>query len=145
MSPELTNTTLTMLATLIGALVAGVISFIAGRSLKTHEWKLAVIKETIATRRRIYAEFLSEADRLMMQSIEDKIDRLTALNELTTKFSEISLLSPDPVIEAAKVVFDAVISAHARDSKSVGGRNFYKDKQNFIAAAKKEIASYKRR
>ena len=42
-----------IVSTLIGAVVAGVISYVAGRGMKTHEWKLALAREEIASRKSL--------------------------------------------------------------------------------------------
>lgn len=145
MPVELSTVAITLSTTLIGAAVAGVISYVAGRGMKIYEWRLSLAKEDIAARRRLYAEFLAEADRLILQSMERKLTATSALKELTVKLSEISLLSTEPVLEAAKAICDYALSAHTAERATRDERNFYELKKNFIAAARNEIASYEGR
>lgn len=137
------NTALTILGTLIAAAVAGVISFLAGRSLKAQEWRLALAKENITIRRRLYADFLAEVDRLLLLSVDGKkIHGVSGLRDLTTKLAEISLLAPEAVISAARAVSDSVLTAHTIEGTE--NPDFHRLKQKFITEARKEMSSYEK-
>lgn len=137
MPPEL----IAIFGTLAGAVVAGAISYVTGRSVKTHEWKLALAREEIASRKSLYVAFLAEAHRLIMQSTHKKISSVTELSDLDAKYAEISLVSSVPVVEGAKLVVDSVLSAHTASSKNEG-TDFYARKQRFIDSVRTELTSY---
>lgn len=130
-----------IISTLIGAVVAGVISYLAGRGMKTHEWKLALAREEIASRKNLYVAFLAEAQRLLMQSTHTKISSVAELKDLDAKYAEISLLASESVVEGAKLVVDAILSAHAAGTERED-MDFYARKQSFIDAVRIELASY---
>lgn len=130
-----------IISTLVGAVVAGVISYIAGRGMKTHEWKLALAREEIASRKSLYVAFLAESQRLLIQSTHTKISSVTELKDLDARFAEISLLSSAPVVEAAKLIVDSILSAHTA-GRERDDTNFYARKQSFIDAVRQELASY---
>ncbi len=133
---------ITALGTLVVAVVAGVISYAAGRGMKTHEWRLALVKEEIATRKALYIGFLTEAQRLLVQSLEMKTNTVADLNDLNAKYAEISLVGAKPVVEAAKLVVDAVLSAHtAGDSDK--NNDFFGKKERLINAVRSELDSYR--
>jgi hypothetical protein len=127
-----------VLGTLFGALVGGLINYFATRGVKNHEWRLALARDQAAGRQKLYAEFLVEAQRLVVQAREDKVSSLTDLNALNGKFAEVSLLAPESVIEAAKKLADYAITSHSvQPAKEVA--DFFKLKEGFIAAARKDI------
>ena len=135
MSPAL----IAVLGTLLGTLVGGFIHYFLNRSVKNHEWRLALARDQIASRQKLYAEFLVEAQRLVVQAREEKIFSLADLNALNGKFAEVSLVAPDCVVEAAQKLADAAISSHsAQPAKEVS--DLFKLKVAFIAVARQDIA-----
>jgi hypothetical protein len=130
---------LAVLGTLLGALVGGLINYFSSRSVKNHEWRLALAKDQVASRQKLYAEFLVEAQRLVVQAREEKITSLADLNALNSKFAEVSLVAPDGVVEAAQKLTDSAITSHsAQPAKEVA--DFFKLKMSFIAEARQDIA-----
>lgn len=135
MPPELTA----VIGTLFGVLVGGLINYFATRSVKNHEWRLALARDSAALRQKLYAEFLVEAQRLVVQAREEKVSSLADLNPLNGKFAEISLLAPEGVIDAAKKIADYAITSHsAQPAKEVA--DFFRLKEKFIEAAREDIA-----
>ena len=138
MPPEL----LAVVSTLLGAMVAGFISFIAGRGLKTHEWRLAMAREGVAVRQRLYAEFLNEAQALYLQSLDEKISRVGDVKGLTRSFEEICLLSNDSTVNTARLICDVVFDAHSVEP--IEKLSFYDAKQAFIKEARAELADFQK-
>ncbi len=131
--------TIAVLGTLSGVLIGGFINYLASRSVKNHEWKLALAKEQSTIRHKLYAEFLVETQRLVVQAREEKISSLADLNMLYGKFAEVSLVASGMVVEAAKKLADYVITSHsAQPAKEVA--DFFKLKEAFIAVARQDIA-----
>ena len=140
MPPELT----TIAGTLAAALVAGLVSYWAGRGMKTHEWRLAQAKEELAARKALYAAFLAEAQRLVIQATEEKIHQVTELDTLSRQYAEITLVGSKPVTEAAMHVYDEVLVAHVRsDPTAEEAINFHPRKEAFLNAARTELQSYR--
>ncbi|SUS06831.1 conserved hypothetical protein [uncultured Defluviicoccus sp.] len=140
--PDVIAPLLSFISTALVAVVAAVLSYAAGKGMKRHEWDLNIRREKVAIRQRLYAEFLAEANRLILQSIEEKSSTVTSFFKLTRKFSEIELISPDTVSAAAKSICDHVICSHAVQQKME--TNFYELKQAFILQARQEIASFEK-
>ena len=131
----------TVAGTLSAALVAGLLSYWAGRGMKTHEWRLALAKEDMAIRRTLYAAFLAEAQRLIIQASEDKVHAVAELDLLSRHYAEITLVGEKPVCEAAVQVFDAVLLAHVREQTAAEALEFHPRKEAFLNAARTEIRS----
>jgi hypothetical protein len=129
-----------LISTALVALLAGTLSYSAGKGMTSHEWKLNLRREKVAIRQRLYADFLAEADRQMLQSIDEKSSTATAFYEITRNFSEITLLASAPVAKAARAICDHIIHAHATESSP--GTDFDQLKQGFIRDARSEIAAY---
>jgi len=130
---------LAVLSALLGVLVGGLINYFSSRSVKNHEWRLALAKDQAASRQKLYAEFLVEAQRLVVQAREEKITSLTDLNALNGKFAEVSLVAPEGVVEAAQKLTDSAITSHSvQPAKEVA--DFFKLKTSFIAEARQDIA-----
>ncbi|MDJ1158095.1 hypothetical protein QNA08_07595 [Chelatococcus sp. SYSU_G07232] len=115
--PDVVTPLLNFISTASVAIVAGVLSYTAGKGMKRHEWILNLRREKVAVRQRLYAEFLAEADRQVLQSMKEKSSEVTSFYEITRKFSEIELISSDAVSVAAKSICDHVIGSHAAKEK----------------------------
>ena len=128
-----------VLGTLFGALAGGFINYFSTRSVKNHEWRLALARDQSASRQRLYGEFLVEAQRLVVQAREDKVSSLTDLNALNGKFAEVSLVAPEAVIAAAKTLADYALTSHSVQPAAEVA-DFFNLKERFIAAARQDIA-----
>ena len=69
-----------IVGTLSGAIVVGVINYFSNRSVKNHEWRLALARDQISMRQKLYSELLAEAQRLVIQAREEKASSLSDLN-----------------------------------------------------------------
>lgn len=128
-----------VLGTLSGALLVGLINYFSNRSAKSHEWRLALARDQVASRQKLYAEFLVEAQRLVVQAREDKISRLADLNALNGKYAEVCLVAPQSVTEVAKKLADYAITSHAvQPAKEVA--DFFVLKESFIVVAREDMA-----
>lgn len=130
-----------IVGTLISAIVAGTISYVAGRGMKTHEWRLSLAKEEIASRRTLYVEFLAEAHRLLLISTEKKVSNVSELKNLNAKYVEISIFSSPLVVDTAKLIVDAILIANSRDEEK-SDTGFYSRKEKFIDAVRQELKSF---
>lgn len=135
---------ITIAGTLAAAVVAGVVSYAAGRSMKTHEWKLAQAREEFISRKGIYVSFLAEAQRLIMQTFEEKIGSVSKLDRLSHLYAEITVVGGKPVTDAAMHVFDSVVVAHGQDQDLADSAEFHSRKQALRDAVRKELQSFLR-
>lgn len=121
--------------------MAAYASYLIGRGTRLHEWKLALIRERLLERRQLYAKFLAEADRNMLSLSSGGAKSIDNVMALFAMYAEISLLSPDAVQEAAKMLCDHVLSANAEKSGAESRSDYFTRKKAFLNAARSEIAS----
>jgi len=111
--------------------------------MKTHEWRLAQAKEELAARKALYAAFLAEAQRLIIQASENKMQNVSVLDALNRQYAEITLVGSKPVTEAAIHVFDSVLLAHVQEQTAEESLSFHPRKEAFLNAARNELQSYR--
>lgn len=134
----MTSEIIAITGTLAGVFLGGLINYIASRNVKNHEWKLSIAKEQSAVRQKLYSEFFVEAQRLIIQSHEEKLSSLNEFDALSGKFAEITLIAPDDVVEAANQIVEYAITSHGEKSEKETGY-FSKIKMKFITAARRDI------
>ena len=128
-----------VLGTLGGALLVGFINYLSNRSGKNHEWRLALARDQVASRQRLYAEFLVLAQRFVVQAREGKTSSLADLTVLNGKYAEVCLVAPQSVTEVAKRLADyAITSDTAQSAKEVA--DCFVLEERFIVVARADIA-----
>ena len=125
-------------ASLGAALIAGIASYIAGRGMRSHEWKLGLVRERLLERQRLYAKFIAEADRNVLLIAGAGTKSIDNVMPLLGLYAEISLLSTDAVQQCAKRVCDLAISANGVESRGQDGKHFVV-KSAFVDAARDEL------
>ena len=81
-----------------------------------------------------------EAQRLIIQSRENKTSSLSDFDPVNGKFAEVSLVAPDAIVHTACAVKDYAVCSQSTDNAATVS-NFFTLKQAFINAARKDIAS----
>lgn len=127
-----------IIASLGAALIAGIASYIAGRGMRSHEWKLGLVRERLLERQRLYAKFIAEADRNMLLTAGTDAKSIDNVMPLLALYAEISLLSTDAVQHCAKRVCDVAISANGAENTQQNGDHFAA-KSAFVDAARNEL------
>lgn len=142
MPPEFITPATSVAGTIIVAILAGIISYAAGKGMKRHEWRLNMRRESFMTRQRLFSELLIETDKAILRSLDEKFSHPSEFHDLSKRFSELELLADNVVVTAAKALYDEVLHAHVRGE----GRksNYNERKQAFIAAARLELAALER-
>lgn len=127
-----------VIASLGAALVAGIASYVAGRGMRLHEWKLGLVRERLLERQRLYAKFIVEADRNALLIAVAGTKSLDNVMPLLALYAEISLLSTDAVQQCAKRVCDLAISANGVEGSGQKGDHFAA-KSAFVNVARSEL------
>lgn len=125
-----------------GTAAVAILAAFLGWSAKKSEWKHDIFRQKVATRQRLYADFLAETDRLVLKSIDEKSSRASEFHQMTRYFSEIELISANAVVDAAKTIWEVILDSHSvtrqRDT------SYAELKAIFIAAAREEISEYEK-
>jgi hypothetical protein len=128
-----------VLGTLSGALLGGLINYFSNRGVKSHEWRLALARDQIAIRKKLYAEFLVEVQQHVAKARDNKISSLSDLNPIHGKYAEICLVASPSVTDAAKKLADyAIVSSASQPAKEVA--EFFLLKERFILVARDDMA-----
>jgi len=138
MAPQVIAAIIGVSSALLGTLVGGFLTYLSNKNLKLIEWQLSLIKEEESNRRKLYSDFLGEANRLTLFSIEGKVGSVRELDSLINCFSQVEFVSTEQVIEQAKKLVDCVIACNTK-SAIVQNQDFYCFKKNFIEATKNEL------
>ncbi|WP_164606937.1 hypothetical protein [Rhodopseudomonas sp. BR0M22] len=133
------NLLLNFISTASVAALAGLLSYAVGKGMKRYELELNIRREGVSMKQRLYAEFLAEANRQTLQSIDVKNVKADSFSVITCKLAEIELVSSPEVVDAAKEICSYVIDAHGKESDPRG--NFFDLTQVFIQNARRELAS----
>lgn len=138
MTASLAQILVPLVASLGAAFVAGVASYLAGRGMRSHEWKLGLIRERLLERQRLYAKFIAEADRNILVIAGAGKKSIENVMPLLSLYAEISLLSTDAVQQCAKRVCDLAVSANGAEISRQDGGHFAA-KSAFLDVARSEL------
>ncbi len=67
---------------LLGSTLGGLISFLSIRSVRRMDWELTLIEKDIRSREVLYADFLTEANRQMIDSLSGNAITTSELKNL---------------------------------------------------------------
>jgi hypothetical protein len=138
MPASLSEIIIPVVASLSGALVAGWVSYIAGRRVRLHEWNLQLARERILERQRLYARFIAEADRNLLTVAAGGAKSVDNILPLFAFQAEIWLLSGPCVQKAATRMCDLAVSVNAAEEVRSDG-DLFSAKKDFLAAARAEL------
>lgn len=139
MSPQVIAAMIGVSSVLLGTFAGGFVSYLSNKSLKLREWQLSLIKEEVSIRKKIYSDFLGEANRLILYSLEEKFSSTRNLDVLAGCFSQIELVSTEQVIEQAKNIVSYIVACNT-ESMPKPNQDFYQLKEYFIESVKNELA-----
>lgn len=135
-----TPSLVSVLAPIASALVAGALAYIAARSTKTHEWRLAMAKEELALRRATYSKFLQSCQYMVFSTIKTKKLEYEHVQASIQLYAELQLFASESVSEAAKALLD--VSTHHPDSKEKPAP-FHEIASAFAYSARSELNKLK--
>lgn len=138
MSSQMITALIGVFAALCGTTIGGLITYFTNSDLKRKEWELSVLQEEINDRKRLYSEFLAEAYRLTLISVQTKYGDLKEFDILNRYFAQIELLADDKIVKEAKAIVDHVIVRHSESSEKQA-RSFFDIKTSFINEAKEDL------
>lgn len=139
MYPQVIAAIIGVTSALLGTVIGGYISYFTNKNLKIKEWHLSLTKEDMTIRNKVYSDFLGEANRLILFSIEEKASSIKEFDSLINYFSQVELLGTEKVIEQAKKLVDCVLAGNTQ-SANKQNQDFNHEKKYFIEAAKDELS-----
>lgn len=124
-------------AALGAALIAGISSYLVGRGMRSHDWRLSLTRDRILDRRQIYARFLAGADALMLRSADNRAQSVDELLPLFAIVAEISLIAPDSVSGPATRLCDVLLESLKPEVGKEG--DYFSAKSAFVKAARDDL------
>jgi hypothetical protein len=103
---------LTTLAGLFGAALGGLSSFSTTWWAQRTKLREDMVKASLAHRRRLYGEFISEASRLYGDALCNERDDISGLVKLYAIIAEMRLLSDGAVTDSAQQVMVTIIDTY---------------------------------
>lgn len=123
---------------LLGAGVGGVITYYTTKSIKAQEWKRSIQKETYDEKKQIYASFLKEYNNLTLMHRDEMSNDPFVFNNITFQYSQIELLSNEPMIQIAHELLTDAVTKDLAESKTDSSVL----RQNFIAQVREELQGF---
>ncbi|WP_414530700.1 hypothetical protein [Nodularia chucula] len=114
MSPQVNAGSIPVFAGILITLLGGFISYLTNKSIKLKEWQLILIKEDLTIRQKIYSDFLSQANKLILFSTQEKASSVKELDSIINYFSQIEILATEEVIEQSKKVVSCVLASNTQ-------------------------------
>jgi hypothetical protein len=139
MEMQLTIATIGVASALLGSLIGGLSSYLSTKSMRLLEWRLGQIERDVAMRENLYADFLSETNKSLLQSFEKKVESLASLNTLINLESKIRLISPSVSPYATKLT-SCVVDHHEVNKEKP---NYAEVRDEFIQACRNDLNQIK--
>ncbi|HEY9198967.1 MAG TPA: hypothetical protein VIR60_06340 [Gammaproteobacteria bacterium] len=130
---------------LLGSAIGGFTSYLSTRSVRRLEWKLSFVENEIHSRESLYADFLTEANRLVLHQVEGKLHRATEMTTLFALEARIWFFS-DSVGKAARDLALYVLNDNIKDKEAEAGeekKSYSTLRDSYITECKKNISDMK--
>lgn len=128
--------------TAIGAIIGGGISHFTSAKIKQIEFRQSNIRHALEIRRKLYSEFLAEANSLALNSIEKKSSVPTFLSDISRLLAEIELLAGHDVYDKAKEIVSHILDLNAEVSNE--SKVMPEIRAQFVELVKAEFRSIER-
>ncbi|EGR0667178.1 hypothetical protein G6329_17485 [Vibrio cholerae] len=125
--------------TAIGAIIGGGISHFTSAKIKQIEFRQSNIRYELENRRKLYSEFLAEANSLVLNSIEKKSSEPTFLSDICRLLAEIELLAGKDVYDKAKEIVGHILDLNGE--VPVERKNMPEIRAQFVELVKIEFRS----
>jgi hypothetical protein len=133
-----------IIATLAGVVVGGLINFLASRTAKRHEWRLALARDQIIRREQLYADYLAEARKLTAEAIFRRLELPKDVGKMDQMLAQMSLLSPPAVTEAARELRRYLVKNRAGEADLSGDEPAINQLSKvFIEAARLDLERFR--
>lgn len=125
--------------TVLGVIVGGGISYLTSKNIKWIEFRQSSIRYEIENRRRLYVNFLAEANVLVLKAIEKKSSVPTFLSDILRLLAEIELVGGEDVNKKAKEIVDYILDLNTREA--IEDNDFPLMRAQLVALVKQEFHS----
>ena len=142
MSQEITVALVAVSGSLIGAAVGGAASFFSTRSARILEWRLASLEKEIEKKEKLFSDFLSETNALMLASMNNKKSNAEEFAKIASLETMMWFCSSDVGNLARKLT--ACVMANHTAGASDHDYGFPKLRDEFIARCDEHLNSLRK-
>ncbi|HCH55108.1 MAG TPA: hypothetical protein DE109_16880 [Aeromonas sp.] len=129
--------------TILGVIIGGGISYFTSKSIKWIEFRQSSIRYEIENRRKLYVNFLAEANILVLKAIENKSSAPTFLSDILRLLAEVELIGGEGVNNKAKEIVDYILDLNTQ--KKIAGNNFPLMRAQLVELVKQELHSIEKK
>ncbi|UNB57094.1 hypothetical protein [Aeromonas hydrophila] len=105
--------------TVLGVILGGGVSYFTNTKVKQVEFRQSMIRYELENRRKLYSDFLAEANKLALISIENKSSSPTFLLDISRLLAEIELVGSKDIHKQARRILECIVNAHSKDAKNI--------------------------
>jgi hypothetical protein len=98
----------------MGSLVGAFTSFVTTYANQRAQYRRDFLSRQFAQRENLYAEFIKEAARLMVESLEEEMIKPSALVPIYGLENRIRLVASDEVVQAARRSIQEIVESYRR-------------------------------
>ncbi len=98
----------------MGSLVGGFTSFVTNYANQRHQYRRDFLSKQFAQRETLYSEFINEAARLSIESLDRQMEKASGLVTIYALHNRIRLNASEEVIQAADHTIQNIIQSYKR-------------------------------
>ena len=98
----------------MGSLVGGFTSFVTTYANQRHQYRRDFLSKQFAQRETLYSEFINEAARLSIESLDRQMEKASGLVTIYALHNRIRLNASEEVIQAADHTIENIIQSYKR-------------------------------
>ncbi|MDO2434633.1 hypothetical protein Q2T43_00220 [Aeromonas veronii] len=129
--------------TVLGVILGGGVSYFTNTKVKQVEFRQSMIRYELENRRKLYSDFLAEANKLALISIENKSSSPTFLLDISRLLAEIELVGSKDIHKQARRILEYIVNAHSKDAKNIEALPIIRAR--FVELVKLEINSIEKK
>ena len=113
----------------MGSLVGGFTSFVTTYANQRHQYRRDFLGKQFAQRETLYSEFINEAARLTIESLDSQMEKASGLVTIYALHNRIRLNASEEVVQAAGHTIANIVQSYKRPNLTAEEiRNGYLDK-----------------
>ncbi len=98
----------------VGSLVGGFTSFVTTYANQRNQYRVDFLSKQFAKRETLYSDFINEAARLTIESLDRQMEKASALVTIYALHNRIRLNASEEVIQAAQHTIENIIQSYKR-------------------------------
>ncbi|MGA8478933.1 MAG: hypothetical protein WB696_13330 [Chthoniobacterales bacterium] len=98
----------------MGSLVGGFTSFVTNYANQRNQYRRDFLSKQFTERETLYSEFISEAARLKVESLDSQMEKASGLVTIYALHNRIRLKASEEVVQAAQHTIENIVESYKR-------------------------------